>query len=551
MIMRAGFGSNKFGRMIVASVLLTAAISCKMLAPSSLHSEVAHVENDWEMQRRDRDDARQSYFKTKADSLRSFLETPVGYDGMPAIIFALLPELVPDIWAPDIASKQIGITYDTSRSAALPRELHVGPGSVPGLNIANFSCATCHVGHVSVAGQEVAIIGAPNTRLDTAAFRYQLWRTINDQRFNAAAIRALLATKKPGWLYGTSQSDLEQAETKIIDAQAEMLVDQLKKQLNIREDTVKKTLGAYTYARLPDLLNGGVPGAMDAFGFTVASLLTPPDLSSRSGDEQHKVLHDLLPTQPPMVDIMSIWEQNSREYAQWDGSIKAKLIRNLGAELGVIRDPSKVNRANAAVATDFIGAMPPPAYPFPVDMKKAAAGREIFVRACQRCHDHGTFVPLDILSVDGNRARGLTVVARKGLIAGLRAACGDTVAVECSVSDEDILLDRSALPGYTAPSLAGIWARSPYLHNGSVPTIYHMLVPKERPISFKRGDISFDEVKLGFDYDAGRAAGKILDTTWPGFSRTGHDIRDVFFGGIDFGVEQAKREHLIEYLKTL
>ena len=37
--------------------------------------------------------------------------------------------------------------------------------------------------------------------------------------------------------------------------------------------------------------------------------------------------------------------------------------------------------------------------------------------------------------------------------------------------------------GYQAPPLDGIWATAPYLHNGSVPTIYQLLKSSERPDS--------------------------------------------------------------------
>ena len=38
--------------------------------------------------------------------------------------------------------------------------------------------------------------------------------------------------------------------------------------------------------------------------------------------------------------------------------------------------------------------------------------------------------------------------------------------------------------------LDGIWATAPYLHNGSVPTLYHMLFPEERPNVWRVKDYS-------------------------------------------------------------
>ena len=39
--------------------------------------------------------------------------------------------------------------------------------------------------------------------------------------------------------------------------------------------------------------------------------------------------------------------------------------------------------------------------------------------------------------------------------------------------------------GYAATPLTGVWANYPYLHNGSVPTLYHLLGPaSQRPRIF-------------------------------------------------------------------
>jgi hypothetical protein len=42
-------------------------------------------------------------------------------------------------------------------------------------------------------------------------------------------------------------------------------------------------------------------------------------------------------------------------------------------------------------------------------------------------------------------------------------------------------------------------ATAPYLHNGSVPTLYDLLLPpSDRPTSFYAGTREFDPVKIGF-----------------------------------------------------
>ena len=56
--------------------------------------------------------------------------------------------------------------------------------------------------------------------------------------------------------------------------------------------------------------------------------------------------------------------------------------------------------------------------------------------------------------------------------------------------------------GYQAPPLDGIWATAPYLHNGSVPTLYGVLNSDARPKlftrSFRTGEEDYDPVKVGW-----------------------------------------------------
>ena len=66
---------------------------------------------------------------------------------------------------------------------------------------------------------------------------------------------------------------------------------------------------------------------------------------------------------------------------------------------------------------------------------------------------------------------------------------------------------------YKARRLKGIWATSPYLHNGSAPTLYHMLHPEQRPARFNVGAREYDPEKIGYRSDL---PGWTFDTTLPG-----------------------------------
>lgn len=107
---------------------------------------------------------------------------------------------------------------------------------------------------------------------------------------------------------------------------------------------------------------------------------------------------------------------------------------------------------------------------------------------------------------------------------------------------------------YKARPLNGIWAAAPYLHNGSVPTLYDMLLPPVneegvceadecRPTQFQVGSTEFDPVKVGFVTEEG-AMSSLFDTTLKGNSNAGH----TFFQD---QLSPEDRMALIEYLKSL
>jgi len=115
--------------------------------------------------------------------------------------------------------------------------------------------------------------------------------------------------------------------------------------------------------------------------------------------------------------------------------------------------------------------------------------------------------------------------------------------------------------GYAATPLSGVWANYPYLHNGSVPTLHHLLGPaSERPRLFSvKAARRFDPQRVGqrlySDSQVERWSESELldrlgdDRNWFNASRTGCGNQ-----GHDFWSRiktDANRKALIEYLKTL
>jgi hypothetical protein len=104
---------------------------------------------------------------------------------------------------------------------------------------------------------------------------------------------------------------------------------------------------------------------------------------------------------------------------------------------------------------------------------------------------------------------------------------------------------------YRAKTLVGIWATAPYLHNGSVPTIYDLLQPAaRRPVAFTTGQHEQDPVKLGIQTDESKIRRPpgwkpfTLDTRLHGNWNTGHEWE--FYPQLD----DEQRYEIIEFLKV-
>jgi mono/diheme cytochrome c family protein len=226
----------------------------------------------------------------------------------------------------------------------------------------------------------------------------------------------------------------------------------------------------------------------------------------------------------------------------------------------------------------------PPPYPFEIDTTRAAAGQATFKKACAPCHGEyerdsrqhpiylpPTFIPWRSFTArtDRDRLDGNTPEFRK--------------LVESNPLRELLEARSDRGHGYFANRLDGIWARYPYLHNGSVPSMAALLTPPDgRPTVFSLRDAGeierFDPETLGltvpkrgspeeaellqsvregardvyYTRRCGRSDAPMAEHGGPedathadgcGFSNRGH------LNGVQLS-DEVKR-NLIEYLKTL
>ncbi len=113
----------------------------------------------------------------------------------------------------------------------------------------------------------------------------------------------------------------------------------------------------------------------------------------------------------------------------------------------------------------------------------------------------------------------------------------------------------ASLKAYKGRPLNGIWATAPYLHNGSVPTLYDLLLPatsrdsdppetQYRPTKFMVGSRELDVEKVGFKHGETEYEGFLFETSKPSNSNEGHEYQVRRFTDQD-------RWDLVEFLTTV
>lgn len=197
---------------------------------------------------------------------------------------------------------------------------------------------------------------------------------------------------------------------------------------------------------------------------------------------------------------------------------------------------------------EYLQSLEPPRYPYEIDRGLAEQGRAVFNQNCATCH--GTYGPdgrypqkcVPIEEVNTDRVR------LDALLPGQRSAYGASWFT--NYGSDKIIADPG---GYVAPPLDGVWASAPYFHNGSVPTLWHVLHPAERPKVWSRSEDGYDQEKVGLEVQAFEtvpAEAKSLaqrrryfNTHQFSKSATGHDFADA--------LDDAEKCSVLEYLKSL
>jgi hypothetical protein len=298
-----------------------------------------------------------------------------------------------------------------------------------------------------------------------------------------------------------------------------------------------------------------VRGTNEADGFGVYLLgFRNPDLSMRDSWKNLGLRDDTC------SDVPAWWLMKKKRTIYYTGATDSRSVRTLMQFMMHPLNPATAFEKAEPAFRDiqqYLMNLEPPKYPFPIDRVKSAKGELVFQDHCAKCH--GTYgekwtypnkvIPLDEIGTDPKRHAGVTIdygVAYSESWFGKEKAA--------------LFVDGKALratPGYQAPPLDGIWATAPYLHNGSVPTLYGVLNSKTRPKlftrSFKTEEADYDKEKVGWKVTELTSPmseklpaieqRKVYDTNKPGRSNAGHTFGDL--------LTEEERGQVIEYLKQL
>ncbi|HBE17890.1 MAG TPA: hypothetical protein DEG17_12200 [Cyanobacteria bacterium UBA11149] len=420
-------------------------------------------------------------------------------EGLPYWIWLVLPRLFPEKLPAPGGYTSLGFTWEEGKETPIG----ISKKTI-GFPRQGITCAVCHSVTIREKPQDKPMIflGGPSSKFDSQSYLRFLAACANDPRFTADYI--LDAIK---YVYNLSWLD--------------------------------KLL--YRYVIIPQTKKG-ILRQVAGFAWMDSRPDWGPGRISPFNPGKFRYLEQPLDDTVDNSDMMSIWNQKIKVESgfayHWDG-LETSLTETI--QTGAIGDgatPKSIDIEGLKRVEDFIMELPPPKYPFAINPELAAIGSKIFDNNCATCHAFGrektgTVIPIEEIATDRHRLDMWTQAA----------ADSYNQYAEDYEWDFDYLRKTN---GYVAVSLDGLWARAPYLHNGSIPTLKDLLEkPENRPQVFYRGYDVYDREKVGF-VSEGVEAQKIgfqYDTSLIANGNQGHIY------GTDLAAED--KEALIEYLKTL
>ena len=232
----------------------------------------------------------------------------------------------------------------------------------------------------------------------------------------------------------------------------------------------------------------------------------------------------------------------------------------------IIRDlTAAVFAAEAPRYTDFFRADS-------IDLERAKRGQQLFNGNCSRCHGRydkawdtasaSQLSPEELLETTTVHYFADTPVIDVGTDPLRRQGMSSLLQLnDLAIAQKHDVIVR-VQDGYVPPPLVGIWARWPYFHNNSVPSLCAVLTrASARPKTYVAGEAidpatDFDQACNGYPAeDKAPAAWKTIarrkyDTAKKGMSNAGHDEGVFLKNGQEMYTPDQKKD-IIAFLKTL
>lgn len=431
-----------------------------------------------------------------------------------------------------------------------------------------LTCAACHTGQMHINGQPIRIDGGQSL-INYTQFETEL----------LAALKATLAEPEKWQRFLARLSKLPKSQSTTDSP------DQIKKLIKARITELEQR-----YAINASEVPYG-QGRLDAFGqifnaIAVEALHIPGN--RRSPDA---------PTSFPVL-----WDASHLDVVQWNASAPNKepgpLAQNATTALAVygtvtvlgqgVTYPSSTKIQNLGYLQSEFYKLTAPKWPVEqagaLDKNLMAQGEKIYQQQCLQCHSLvdeknpkrqlvAVAVPATVVGTDPLMVNNFSDgKVKTGELEGKHTFLwfGDKFGAESARLDLVMHVTLGSLARhpwdtlralikefehnlsaklddnvryYKARPINGIWASAPYLHNGSVPSVYDLLLPAaQRPAQFYVGNRELDKVKVGSVSEPVEGT-TLFDTHLRGNSNQGHE----------YGTQltEPERMALLEYIKSL
>jgi RoxA-like, cytochrome c-like len=430
----------------------------------------------------------------------------------PYWVFKVLPKICPEKLPGGYAS--LGLLYEPGHDLPIgvSRRWRLGFDQV-GLN-----CSVCHTGTVreSAASKAQIVLGMPSHQLDLEGF-----------------FRFVLACSLDERLTGDNLlGKIEEAGGDLNALDRFLYRNVLINQVKLTTLKLQQRIGPLL---APDVTTWG-RGRVDTFnGYK----------SIQFNWHLDQLPHDEL---IGASDFPSLWNQKPRQgmWLHWDGNNNSVDERNLSASLGAGVTPMTIDHAALQRVRDWAWTLPPPKYPFAIDQALAGKGEPIYRQYCADCHADHTFRQGQVVGTKVGTATPIAAVGTDPFRLNSYTYTFATNQYGLYPDSPYRFHHFRKTNGYANQPLDGIWARAPYLHNGSVPTMRDLLEPPQnRPVRFYRGYDVYDQKRLGFVSSVAADAKQryfLYDTSLPGNGNQGH-----LYGT---QLPPQEKDAIIEYMKT-